>query len=76
MAWKLVDIVNEVYMSNKGQGWPKTFRYQNKSLTKNHSAIYKSFCMFCAYAIEAQVSGERLQAHWSSGYTICQHDMT
>ena len=54
------------YMSNQGQGCPK----KNSDIKIKLKIIWPfitNFCMFCAYSIEAQISGERLQDHWSSG---------
>ena len=32
-------------------------------------AVLTSFYMFCTYTIEAEISGEHLQDHWSIGLT-------
>ena len=72
-----VDTVNRmskcVYMSNQGQCsldlGPASFRYQNKSCTQN-SLGHLQPGFVCLVLMVGQISGERLQDHWSSGLDI------
>ena len=59
-----------IYISNQGQGWPKTFRYQNKTCIKYHLAIKIIWPLYvlCLYYRGPHILGEHLQNHWSSSY--------